>query len=112
MMFVFSVAHAKDIFENPFSKYVASVDKSKYITIENSKIDGFLSKKGVFARPVDLFEGFENFNGINVNFRNTTLKASEAKSIDLDTIFLNDGTTIDLDELFRKLQSGGDMGGG
>jgi len=79
------------------------------LTIPNSSIEAVVSKDGVYARLIDIQEGFENFKGLKVDKNKAILDLSSPAKLDVESIILNDGT-----ELFMRVMraSGGDMGGG
>ena len=93
--------------ENFLAKYTNNT-----IKIDKFDIEGFLSKDGVYARPIDIFQGIEKLEGINVNSTDIIINPILLNSNPIEAIYLNNGKTFDLKEFLSALKSGGDMGGG
>ncbi len=83
----------------------------KVISISSDQIEAVISKDGVYARPIDLQEGFEKFEGVKVTTKKIILDLSTPAKLDVGTILLRDGRAINMDA-FKAVSSGGDMGGG
>jgi len=83
---------------------------NKLLSIPNSSIEAVISKEGIYARLIDLQEGFESFKGLDLAKEKTTINFSKPQTINVERILLNDGREISIDRLKRV--SGGDMGGG
>jgi len=83
---------------------------AKKIAIPNNLIDGVVSKDGIYSRLIDIQEGYENFEGIQVTPTQTIFDLKKPSRVDLDILILNNGWNLNLDAL--RVLDGGDMGGG
>ena len=94
---------------NLFSLSTLSLEiPSKVLDISNHKIEAIVSEEGIYSRLIDIKEGFEIINGINLG--------TESTKIDLDLfstgqIILINGNTISV-KADKVVFDGGDMGGG
>lgn len=82
----------------------------KIITIASDQIEAVISKDGVYARPIDLQEGFEQFEGVKVTPKKIIIDLSSPAKLDVGSILLRNGLEINSDAF--QAVSGGDMGGG
>jgi hypothetical protein len=98
-------------FTLPKSNLSSAIYVSKsHLTIPNTELEAIISKGGIYARPIEIQEGFERFRGIRSDFRNTTIEFQRPNHLDIDSIILIDGTIINIGDIQGK--HGGDMGGG
>lgn len=88
-----------------------SILKKNILALSNSSIEAVVSKSGVYARLIDLQEGFEHFEGVNVTPEETQINFSKPNNLDVQSLILNDGRELQI-QMFRAMVSGGDMGGG
>lgn len=88
-----------------------SMFKKNILALSNSSIEAVVSKSGVYARLIDLQEGFEQFEGVKVTPNKTLINLSKPNNLDVESLILNDGRELHI-QMFRAMVSGGDMGGG
>ena len=88
-----------------------SMFKKNILALSNSSIEAVVSKSGVYARLIDLQEGFEHFEGVKVTPTETLINFNKPALLDAESVILNDGRELQI-QIFRAMVSGGDMGGG